>query len=143
MAYWNQRQRSLSTFHGPWTRTGDRYICDADGYYTYSGRADDMLKVGGIWVSPVEVEGALQAHDAVREAAVIGRADEDGLIKPAAFVVLQRPLPEDAEKAAMAEELQSFVKGRLAPFKYPRWVTFLDELPRTATGKLQRFRLHG
>jgi benzoate-CoA ligase family protein len=136
--YWNQRERSLATFHGPWTRTGDRYTRDADGYYTYSGRADDMLKVGGIWVSPFEVESALAAHEAVLECAVVGAPDGDGLVKPKAFVVLK-----DAARAgdALVDELKQFVKGRLAPFKYPRWIDFVAELPKTATGKIQRFRL--
>jgi benzoate-CoA ligase family protein len=136
--YWNQRERSLATFHGPWTRTGDRYVRDGDGYYTYSGRADDMLKVGGIWVSPFEVESALTAHDVVLEAAVVGHPDADELVKPKAFVVLcegQRPSPE------LAAELQAFVKGKLAPYKYPRWIEFVADLPKTATGKIQRFRL--
>jgi benzoate-CoA ligase family protein len=140
--YWNQRERSLATFHGPWTRTGDRYVKDADGYYVYSGRADDMLKVGGIWVSPFEVESALAAHEAVLEAAVVGAEDADGLVKPKAFVVLK-----DAAKAragdVLAAELKAFVKGTLAPYKYPRWVEFPAELPKTATGKIQRFRLRG
>ena len=138
VAYWNNRERSLATFHGPWTRTGDRYVRDADGYYTYSGRADDMLKVGGIWVSPFEVESALGAHEAVLEAAVVGHPDGDGLVKPKAFVVLH-----DATRAgdALADELKNFIKQRLAPFKYPRWVEFVGELPKTATGKIQRFRL--
>ncbi len=138
--YWNDRERSLATFHGPWTRTGDRYIRDESGYYTYSGRADDMLKVGGIWVSPFEVESALASHDAVLEAAVVGHADADGLIKPKAFVVLK-----DASRAseALELELKAHVKEKLAPYKYPRWVEFLAELPKTATGKIQRFRLRG
>jgi len=138
VAYWNNRERSLSTFHGPWTRTGDRYTCDADGYYVYGGRSDDMLKVGGIWVSPFEVESALAAHDAVLEAAVVGHADADGLIKPKAFIVVEQPgaVPPD-----IAAELQAFVKGRLAPYKYPRWVEVVSELPKTATGKIQRYRL--
>ncbi len=140
LAYWNQRARSLATFHGPWTRTGDRYTRDADGYYTYSGRADDMLKVGGIWVSPLEVEAALAAHPAVLEAAVTGHGDTDGLIKPKAFVVLVNPAQAGA---GLVAELQAFVKQRLAPFKYPRWIEFATELPRTATGKLQRYRLRG
>jgi benzoate-CoA ligase family protein len=138
IAYWNNRERSLSTFHGPWTRTGDRYTRDADGYYTYSGRTDDMLKVGGIWVSPFEVESALAAHEAVLEAAVVGHADEAGLIKPKAFVVTKR---RGEGGPALAEALKAFVKERLAPYKYPRWIEFLDELPKTATGKIQRFRL--
>jgi benzoate-CoA ligase family protein len=138
--YWNQREKSLATFHGPWTRTGDRYVRDAEGYYTYSGRADDMLKVGGIWVSPFEVESALGAHEAVLEAAVVGHADEQGLVKPRAFVVLQE---RSRGGDALAEELKAFVKGRLAPYKYPRWIVFVDELPKTATGKIQRFKLRG
>jgi benzoate-CoA ligase len=136
--YWNQRERSLGTFHGPWTRTGDRYTRDADGYYTYGGRADDMLKVGGIWVSPFEVESALSAHAAVLECAVVGAADADELIKPKAFVVLK-----DRSQAgdALTAELKAFVKSALAPYKYPRWIEFVGELPKTATGKIQRFKL--
>ena len=136
--YFNRRDASLATFHGPWTRTGDRYVRDADGYYTHCGRADDMLKVGGIWVSPVEVESALTAHDAVLEAAVVGHADDDRLIKPKAFVVLKDPAQASPELAAA---LKTFIKSTLAPYKYPRWIEFVDSLPRTATGKLQRFRL--
>jgi benzoate-CoA ligase family protein len=137
-SYWNERERSLATFHGPWTRTGDRYTRDADGYFTYAGRADDMIKAGGIWVSPFEVESALGAHDAVLEAAVVGHADDDELVKPKAFVVLK---DRAAATTELADELKAFVKGRLAPFKYPRWVEFVDELPKTATGKIQRFKL--
>ena len=140
MAYWNARERSLATFHGPWTRTGDRYLRSADGTYTYSGRSDDMLKVSGIWVSPFEVESALSAHDAVLEAAVVGHADADGLTKPKAFCVLKDAA---AATAALEDELRAFVKNRLAPFKYPRWIEFVRELPKTATGKIQRFRLRG
>jgi benzoate-CoA ligase len=137
-AYWNNRERTLATFHGPWTRTGDRYVRDGDGYFTYSGRADDMLKVGGIWVSPFEVESALGAHDAVLEAAVVGHPDPEGLTKPKAFVVLH-----DAARAgpALEAELKAFVKSALAPYKYPRWIEFVADLPKTATGKIQRFRL--
>ena len=138
VAYWNQREKSLATFHGPWTRTGDRYVRDQDGYYTYAGRSDDMLKVGGIWVSPFEVESALSAHDAVLEAAVVGHADADGLVKPRAYVVLAAGRVGDA---ALIAELQLFVKSTLAPYKYPRWVEFLEELPKTATGKIQRYKL--
>jgi len=138
MAYWNQREKSLATFRGPWTHTGDRYVVSPDGYYRYAGRGDDMLKVGGIWVSPFEVESALIEHPAVLEAAVVGQADADGLIKPKAFVVVA---PDHRVEPGLASELQAFVKTRLAPFKYPRWVEFIDELPKTATGKIQRFKL--
>jgi benzoate-CoA ligase family protein len=137
-SYWNQREKSLSTFHGPWTRTGDRYVRDERGYYTYSGRSDDMLKVGGIWVSPFEVESALGAHAAVLEAAVVGHADAEGLVKPKAFVVLKDP---SAPRDHLEAELKAWVKDRLAPFKYPRWIEIVAELPKTATGKIQRFRL--
>jgi len=137
IGYWNDRARSLATFHGPWTRSGDRYIRDAEGRWTYCGRADDMLKVGGIWVSPFEVESALAAHDAVLEAAVVGHDDADGLTKPKAFVVLK---PGASVEPA---ELQAFVKTRLAPYKYPRWVELVRELPKTATGKIQRYKLRG
>jgi len=135
--YWADRARSLATFHGPWTRTGDRYVRDTDGRWTFSGRADDMLKVGGIWVSPFEVESALVEHPAVLEAAVVGHEDADGLTKPRAFVV--RAPGADVEVAA----LQAFVKARLAPFKYPRWIEFVDELPKTATGKILKRELRG
>ena len=135
IGYWADRGRSLTTFHGPWTRTGDRYAIDADGRWTYEGRADDMLKVGGIWVSPFEVESALAAHDAVLECAVVGHADGDGLVKPRAFVVRK---PGATVEVA---ELQAFVKAHLAPYKYPRWIEFVAELPKTATGKIQRFKL--
>jgi benzoate-CoA ligase family protein len=140
IAYWNDRARSLAAFHGPWTRTGDRYSRGADGTWTYGGRADDMLKVGGIWVSPFEVESALAAHPAVLEAAVVGADDADGLTKPKAYVVLRDP---DAGGAALTDELKTFVKTHLAPFKYPRWVEIVRELPKTATGKIQRFKLRG
>ena len=140
VGYWNQREKSLATFHGPWTRTGDRYIRDFDGFFTYSGRGDDMLKVGGIWVSPFEVESALSSHEAVLEAAVVGHPDADQLIKPRAFVVLH---DRTRAGAALEAELKAFVKGALAPYKYPRWIDFVTELPKTATGKIQRFRLRG
>ena len=138
VAYWNQREKSLATFHGPWTRTGDKYVVDEEGYHHYRGRTDDMLKVGGQWVSPFEVESALLGHEAVLEAAVVAAEDEQGLVKPKAFVVPREGVEPDAELAAA---LQEFVKGRLAPFKYPRWIEFADALPKTATGKIQRFRL--
>jgi benzoate-CoA ligase family protein len=136
--YWNKRELSLRTFVGGWTRTGDHYRIDQEGYYVYQGRSDDMLKVGGIYVSPFEVEAALIEHAAVLEAAVIGQPDEHGLIKPRALVVLK----ERAHGSeALIEELKAHVKERLAPYKYPRWVEFVSELPKTATGKIQRFKL--
>lgn len=138
VAYWNQREKSLRSFHGPWTRTGDKYRRDEDGYYVCAGRTDDMLKVGGIWVSPFEVEGALIEHDEVLEAAVVGREDDHGLVKPKAFVVLTDP---GRASPALAAELQGFVKGRLAPYKYPRWIEFAADLPKTATGKIKRYQL--
>jgi benzoate-CoA ligase family protein len=138
VAYFNQRARSLATFHGEWTRTGDRYVREADGRYVYAGRTDDMLKVGGIYVSPVEVESALVTHEAVLEAAVIGREDADRLVKPMAYVVLK---PGRQRSDGLADELRQHVKLHLAPYKFPRWVEFLDELPKTATGKIQRFKL--
>lgn len=135
--YWNNRAKSRSTFQGEWTRSGDKYSQDADGFYAYGGRTDDMLKVSGIWVSPAEVEAALVSHDAVLECAVIGKEDEQKLVKPKAFVVLK------PGKQATLEELQAFVKSKLAPYKYPRWIEFAAELPKTATGKIQRFKLRG
>ena len=138
--YWNQREKTKNTFQGPWTRSGDKYSRDKDGYYTYGGRSDDMLKVGGIYVSPVEVEMALSSHEAVLEAAVVGAEDESKLVKPKAYVVLKAGNPPDEKLKA---ELQQHVKARLAPYKYPRWIEFLGELPKTATGKIQRFKLRG
>jgi benzoate-CoA ligase len=133
--YWNNRAKSRSTFNGEWTRSGDKYSQDADGFYVYGGRTDDMLKVSGIWVSPAEVEAALVSHEAVLEAAVVGKEDEQKLVKPKAFVVLK------PGKQASVEDLQAYVKSRLAPYKYPRWIEFAAELPKTATGKIQRFKL--
>jgi benzoate-CoA ligase len=138
MCYWNNRDKSRSTFLGEWTRSGDKYLRDADGYYVYCGRTDDMLKVSGIYVSPVEVESALISHPSVLEAAVIGSPDSDVLIKPRAFVVLK---PGQAPSPALAAELRQHVKGRLAPYKYPRWIEFVPDLPKTATGKIQRYKL--
>jgi benzoate-CoA ligase len=136
--YWNQRDKSRATFQGEWTRSGDKYSFDEAGYYTYAGRSDDMLKVSGIYVSPVEVEGALISHEAVLEAAVVGHEDENQLVKPKAYVVLKAgQTASDALKAT----LQQHVKDRLAPYKYPRWIEFIGELPKTATGKIQRFKL--
>ena len=136
--YWNQREKSRDTFKGQWTRTGDKYTVDNDGYYIYGGRSDDMMKVGGIYVSPFEVEGALLEHDAVLEAAVVAHPDKDGLVKPKAFVVTAAG-HEGSE--SLTDELQGFVREKLANYKYPRWVEFRDELPKTATGKIQRFKL--
>jgi benzoate-CoA ligase len=136
--YWSNRAKSSNTFLGPWTRSGDKYIESEDGYFTYCGRADDMLKVSGIWVSPFEVEAALASHAAVLETAVVGHADENGLIKPKAFVVLR---PDAVETPELAATLQQHVKDCLAPYKYPRWIDFVAELPKTATGKIQRFKL--
>ena len=136
--YWNKHDKTKETLHGPWIQTGDKYYQDTDGYFWYCGRADDMLKVGGIWVSPVEVEATLVRHPAVLEAAVVGREDTDRLVKPHAFVVLK----EAASAApALADELRAFVKDQIAPYKYPRWIDFVAELPKTATGKIQRFKL--
>ncbi|MDQ5850001.1 MAG: benzoate-CoA ligase family protein [Pseudomonadota bacterium] len=138
LMYWNQRERTKNTFQGPWTRSGDKYTVDGDGYYTYGGRSDDMLKVSGNYVSPVEVESALITHEAVLECAVVGAADENQLIKPRAYIVLKvGQSPSDSLKTA----LQQHVKDKLAPYKYPRWIEFLSELPKTATGKIQRFKL--
>jgi benzoate-CoA ligase len=136
--YWNNREKTRATFQGPWTHCGDKYSQDADGYFVYAGRSDDMLKVSGLYVSPIEVESALISHEAVLEAAVVGREDEDRLTKPIAFVVLKpgrEPTPE------LAEALRQHVKSLLAPYKYPRWIEFVDEVPKTATGKIQRFKL--
>ncbi|WP_397474033.1 benzoate-CoA ligase family protein [Pusillimonas sp.] len=138
LMYWNNRQKSCSTFLGEWTKSGDKYVCDEDGYYTYSGRSDDMIKVSGQYVSPIEVENILIQHTAVLEAAVIGATDGQGLVKTTAFVVLRSG---NAAGDGIQQELQAFVKGQLAPFKYPRTIHFVDELPKTATGKIQRFRL--
>ncbi|MCB0136934.1 MAG: benzoate-CoA ligase family protein, partial [Caldilineaceae bacterium] len=135
LMYWNNRAKSRDTFQGNWTKSGDKYLRDPDGYYTYAGRNDDMLKVSGIYVSPFEVEATLVQHPAVLEAAVIGKSDDEGLIKTKAFVVL-KPGQEASEA-----ELQAFVKERLAPYKYPRFIEFVGELPKTATGKIQRFKL--
>jgi 4-hydroxybenzoate-CoA ligase len=136
--YWNQRAKSRRTFQGEWTYTGDTYTRDADGYYRFQGRSDEMLKVSGVWVSPFEVEEALIAHPAVLEAAVIGRQDRDGLVKPKAFVILR---DGDHDATALVAELQAHVKERVGVWKYPRWIDFVDSLPKTATGKIQRFRL--
>ena len=135
MMYWGNRQKTRDTFQGGWTKSGDKYVHNADGTYTYSGRSDDMLKVSGIYVSPFEVEATLVQHAAVLEAAVIGVPDAEGLTKTKAFVVLKPG--GQADEAA----LKAFVKDRLAPYKYPRQIEFVPELPKTATGKIQRFKL--
>ena len=135
LMYWNNRAKSRDTFQGSWTKSGDKYTRDPDGYYTYAGRNDDMLKVSGIYVSPFEVEATLVQHPAVLEAAVIGKNDDEGLTKTKAYVVLK------AGQQATEAELQAFVKEKLAPYKYPRFIEFVAELPKTATGKIQRFKL--
>ena len=136
--YWLQREKSQKTFRGHWTHTGDKYRIDADGYYIYCGRTDDMFKVSGIWISPFEVESALITHKAVLEAAVVGKEDADGLMKPKAFVVLK---PGVGNGEALFEELKAHVKATAGPWKYPRWIEARAELPKTATGKIQRFKL--
>ena len=134
--YWNQRAKSRATFEGEWTRTGDKYEVTPEGRFVYCGRTDDMFKVSGIWVSPFEVEQALIAHPAVLEAAVVAAQDADGLDKPKAFVVLKG----DGGKA-LDEDLKAFVKDRIGKWKYPRWIEIVEDLPKTATGKIQRFKL--
>jgi benzoate-CoA ligase family protein len=136
--YWNQHEKTKQTIEGQWIRTGDKYSRDEDGFFWYAGRSDDMLKVGGQWVSPVEVENALVAHPSVLECGVVGHEDRDGLVKPMAFVVLKADAVTTAD---LGRELQQFVRERLAEYERPRWVEFLPELPKTATGKIQRFRL--
>ncbi|WP_334191555.1 benzoate-CoA ligase family protein [Pararhodobacter sp.] len=133
--YWNRRSKSMSTFQGHWTRTGDKYERTKDGRFVYCGRTDDMFKVSGIWVSPFEVEQALVEYPGILEAAVVARADDKDLIKPAAFVVLKEGATLDTET------LKDHIKGKIGMWKYPRWVTVVEELPKTATGKIQRFKL--
>jgi benzoate-CoA ligase len=136
--YWNQHERTKQTIQGEWIVTGDKYVRDAEGYLTYQGRADDMLKVSGIWVSPTEVEGTINGHDQVLECAVVGVPDEQQLVQTIAYVVLRDGAPADASTEAA---LRSFVRDRLAHYKCPREFRFVDSLPKTATGKIQRFRL--
>ena len=136
--YWNQHERTKKAFVGEWFRTGDKYYQDRDGYFWHAGRADDLFKVNGRWLSPAEVESALIAHPAVREAAVVARNDETGLTKPAAYVVVNA---EFTPREQLACELQDWVAQRIGSYKRPRWVEFLPEIPKTATGKLQRFKL--
>jgi len=136
--YWNQHEKTKDIIQGQWIHTGDKYYQDEDGYFWYAGRSDDMLKVNGLWVSPIELENVLIEHPAVKEAAVVGREDDDRLLKPAAYVVLNngnKPSPE------LVHELQGMVAARLSSYKQPRWVEFVPELPKTATGKVQRFKL--
>jgi benzoate-CoA ligase len=137
-SYWNKHEKTRQTMEGYWIRTGDKYYQDHDGFFWYAGRTDDMLKVGGLWVSPVEVENALLEHPSVLECAVVGREDGDALIKPEAFVVVR---PGVRGEPDLARELDQFVRTRLAEYKRPRWIQFVETLPRTATGKLQRFKL--
>ena len=136
--YWNQRAKSRRTFAGEWTFTGDKYIRDEQGYYQYCGRTDDMFKVSGNWVSPFEVEAALASHSAVLEAAVIGEEDDDKLVKPKAYIVLKPGIAADPQ---LLESLKEHVKAAAGLWKYPRWIEFRAELPKTATGKIQRFKL--
>jgi 4-hydroxybenzoate-CoA ligase len=136
--YWNQREKSRRTFAGEWTHTGDKYRRDAEGYFYYCGRTDDMFKVSGMWVSPFDVEAALVSHEAVLEAAVIGKEDADGLVKPKAFIVLKNGYTADD---GLFETLKGHVKDKAGPWKFPRWIELRDQLPRTATGKIQRFKL--
>jgi benzoate-CoA ligase family protein len=136
--YWNKHARTRDTIEGHWIRTGDKYYQDADGFLWYAGREDDMLKVGGIWVSPIEVENALVEHPAVLEVGVVGREDQDRLVKPLAYVVLR---PGHTASPQLGHELVDFVRSKLAEYKRPRWVVFVAELPKTATGKTQRFKL--
>jgi 4-hydroxybenzoate-CoA ligase len=135
--YWNQRNKSRSTFEGYWTRTGDKYIREADGRYVFCGRSDDMFKVSGIWVSPFEVESALITHPSVLEAAVVPEPDPEGLLKPKAFVVLRG----EAKTDGLDDALKEYVKQKIGVWKYPRWIEVVQSLPKTATGKIQRFKL--
>jgi 4-hydroxybenzoate-CoA ligase len=135
--YWNQREKSRLTFEGAWTRTGDKYTRDAAGRYTYCGRTDDMFKVSGQWVSPFEVESALISHPSILEAAVIAQDDSDGLTKPKAFIVLKAGV----DKAGIDKALRDHVQTKVGAWKYPRWIEIVDGLPKTATGKIQRFKL--
>lgn len=137
-SYWNQPENTARSFVDGWVYTGDKYVCDADGFYTYRGRTDDMFKVSGIWVSPFEVEGVLASHPAVLEAAVVGREDADGLIKPRAFLRLKDGVIGSPE---LSQALQLLVKQQIGPWNYPRWIEFVEDLPKTATGKIQRFKL--
>jgi benzoate-CoA ligase family protein len=138
-AYWNNPEKTTATMHGDdWLDTGDTYVRDEDGYFYYQGRSDDMMKVGGIWTSPFEIEAKLMEHPLVLEAAIVGRQDDAGLVKPSAIIVLTDP---SAAGDNLEQELRTLCKKGLAPYKYPRWIEFVDDLPKTATGKIQRFKL--
>jgi benzoate-CoA ligase len=136
--YWRKREKTRLTMQGEWINTGDKYYVDDDGYYWCAGRTDDMLKVGGIWVSPVEVENCLREHPAVFEVAVTGCKDEKDLVKPKAFVVLKE---DHSPSDGLVQELKKFVLDRLAKYKYPRWIEFVESLPKSSTGKIQRYKL--
>ena len=138
--YLHQSEKSRRTFQGEWLFTGDKYFVDPEGYYWHAGRSDDMLKVGGIFVSPVEVEGTLVSHAAVLECAVVGLPDATNLIKPKAFIVLKEGY---TASEALERELIAYCREKMAEYKRPRWIEFVGELPKTATGKIQRFRLRG
>lgn len=136
--YYRQHEKTTKSMLGEWFNTGDKYYRDSDGFYYYCGRGDDMLKVGGIWVSPIEIEDTLMSHPAVLECAAIGRKDESGLTKPKAFIILKKGFKPSDE---LAKEIQAYVKKSIAPYKYPRWVEFVKTLPKTSTGKIQRYKL--
>jgi len=136
--YYRHHDKTKSSMLGDWFNTGDKYYKDAEGYFYYCGRGDDMLKVGGIWVSPIEIEDTLISHPAVKEAAVVAKADEHLLIKPKAFIVLKQGYTPSEQ---LGKEIQDYVKKTIAAYKYPRWIEFVNDLPRTATGKIQRYKL--
>lgn len=136
--YWNKRDLTKRTFLGEWIRTGDKFSYDENGNFWYSGRNDDMIKAGGIWVSPIEVENALLSHPFIAECGVIDLEDADGLIKPKAYLVLKK---ECTPSDGLSQEIKEYVKSKIAPYKYPRWIEYIEELPKTSTGKLQRFKL--
>jgi benzoate-CoA ligase len=138
LCYWQAHEKSKETFAGDWCTTGDQFRVDERGYYWYAGRTDEMLKVGGIYVSPTEIENCLLEHDAVVECAVVGAADAQGLVKPKAFVVIAETFLANAQ---LESDLKNFVKGRIAPFKYPRWIEFRNELPKNDRGKIDRKQL--
>jgi benzoate-CoA ligase len=136
--YWNQREETRRNMRGEWFVTGDRYLVDADGFYHFRGRSDDMLRVGGKWLAPQEVENALAHHPAVADCALVGLLDKDALVSPCAYVVLK---PGASASVELAGEIQRFVKERIAAYKYPRHIRFIDRIPRTAGGNIQRFVL--